>query len=184
MRRSIVNVNKQIGLPTATKQSNGKHFTQCDWNLPHWQIENLKFQKTNPTIRQEKSTMLLRNSPKPAHLCSKMWQDDMHSHEKQKRLHKRSLSDTRTYMKLDRDYTPDVVEHVKYTLEQYKRGGLLSDYMVRRCMPKPECRTALLHFLTKTHKSPMMFKPIVSQVGSARSNMAGLLLVQSLPAYL
>ena len=26
------------------------------------------------------------------------------------------LSDTRTYMRLDSDYTPDVVEHIKYTL--------------------------------------------------------------------
>jgi len=61
----------------------------------------------------------------------------------------------------DRDYTPDVVEHVRYTLEQYKRGGLLSNYMVRQCMPKPECRTALLYFLTKTHKSPMTLRTIV-----------------------
>ena len=38
------------------------------------------------------------------------------------------LSDTRTYKKLDRDYTPDVVEHINYTLHQCKRGGLLSDH--------------------------------------------------------
>jgi len=100
------------------------------------------------------------------------------------------LSDTRTYLRLDRDYTPDVVEHIKYTLQQYKRGGLLSDHMVRQCMPKTECRTALLYFLTKTHKSPMTLRPIVSQVGSATGNMATFLdhylqpIVKSLPAYL
>jgi len=93
-------------------------------------------------------------------------------------------------MKLDKDYTPDVVSHVKYTLQQYKRGGLLSDHMVKQCMPKSDCRTALLYFLTKTHKSPMTLRPIVSQVGSATGNMATFLdhylqpLVQSLPAYL
>ena len=100
------------------------------------------------------------------------------------------LSDTRTYMRLDSDYTPEVVEHIKYTLQQYKKGGLLSDHMVRRCMPKTECRTALLYFLTKTHKSPMTLRPIVSQVGSATGNMATFLdhylqpIVRSLPAYL
>ena len=56
------------------------------------------------------------------------------------------LSDARTYMRLNRDYTPDVVEHIKYTLHQYKKGGLLSDHMVRQCMPNTECRTALLYF--------------------------------------
>jgi len=40
------------------------------------------------------------------------------------------LSDTRTYKKLDRDYTPDAVQHLKYTLEQCRKGGLLSDHMV------------------------------------------------------
>ena len=100
------------------------------------------------------------------------------------------LSDTKTYKKLDRDYTQDVVQHIEYTLQQYKRGGLLSDHMVRQCMPKSEWRTALLYFLTKTHKTPMSVRPIVSQVGSATENLAAFLdhylqpIVQKLPAYL
>jgi len=100
------------------------------------------------------------------------------------------LSDAKTYRRLDRDCTPDTVEYIKYTLQQYGRGGLLSDYMVRQCMPKSEYRTALLYFLTKTHKSPMTLRPIVSQVGSATANMASFLdhylqpIVQGLPAYL
>ena len=100
------------------------------------------------------------------------------------------LSDTKTYMRLDRDYTPDVVQYIKYTLQQYSRGGLLSGHMVRQCMPRSECRTALLYFLTKTHKSPMTLRPIVSQVGSATVNMATFLdqylqpMVRELPAYL
>ncbi|XP_065892734.1 uncharacterized protein [Dysidea avara] len=100
------------------------------------------------------------------------------------------LSDTKTYKKLDRDYTQDVVQHIEYTLQQYKRGGLLSDHMVRQCMPKSEWRTALLYFLTKTHKTPMSVRSIVSQVGSATENLAAFLdhylqpIVQKLPAYL
>ena len=48
----------------------------------------------------------------------------------------------------------------------------------------------MLYFLTKTHKSPMTPRPIVSQVGSATSNMAIFLdhylqpIVKNLPAYL
>jgi len=100
------------------------------------------------------------------------------------------LLDAKTYKRLERDYTPDVEQHNRYTLEQYRKGGLLSDHMVRQCMPKPECRTALLYFLTKTHKSPMTLRPIVSQVGSTYENQAAFLdhylqpIVQSLPAYL
>ena len=100
------------------------------------------------------------------------------------------LSNTKTYKRLDRDYTPDVVEYIKYTLHQYSKGGLLSDHMVRQCMPNPECRTALLYFLTKTHKTPMTLRPIVSQVGSATVKMATFLdqylqpIVCKLPAYL
>ena len=45
------------------------------------------------------------------------------------------LSDTNTYMRLDRDYTPDVVEYIRYTLRQYGKGGLLSDHMIRQCIP-------------------------------------------------
>jgi len=97
------------------------------------------------------------------------------------------LSDTKTYMRLDRDYTPDVVQYIK---QQYSRCGLLPDHMVRQCMPKSESRTALLYFLTKTHKSPMALRPIVSQVGSATVNMATFLdqylqpMIRELPAYL
>ena len=100
------------------------------------------------------------------------------------------LSDTKTYKRLERDHTPDVAQHIRYTLEQYGRGGLLSDHMVRQCLPKSECRTALLYFLTKTHKTPMTLRPIVSQVGSATENVAAFLdhylqpIVKELPAYL
>jgi len=100
------------------------------------------------------------------------------------------LSDTKTYKRLDKDYTLEVVQHIRYTLQQYSRGGLLSDHMVRQCMPKSECRTALLYFLTKTHKTPMSLRPIVSQVGSATENVAAFLdhylqpVVKELPAYL
>jgi len=97
------------------------------------------------------------------------------------------LSDTKTYMRFDRDYTPDVVQYIKYTLQQ---GGLLSDHMIRQCVPKSECRTTLLYFLTKTHKSPMTLRPIISQVGSATVNIACFLdqylqpMVHELLAYL
>ena len=100
------------------------------------------------------------------------------------------LSDTKTYKRLDRHYTTDVVGYIRYTLEQYRRGGLLSDHMVRQCMPRTECRIALLYFLTKTHKSPMTLRPVVSQVGSATGNMASFLdhylqpIVQTVLAYL
>ena len=30
---------------------------------------------------------------------------------------------TKTYKKLDRDYTPDIVGHIRYTLQQNERGG-------------------------------------------------------------
>ena len=62
--------------------------------------------------------------------------------------------------------------------------------MVRQCLPKPECRKALLYFLTKTHKTPMTLRPIVSQVGSAIENLAAFLghhlqpIVKELLAYL
>ena len=100
------------------------------------------------------------------------------------------LSDTKTYKRLDRHYTTDVVGYIRYTLEQYRRGGLLSDLMVRQCMLRTECRTVLLYFLTKTHKSPMTLRPVVSQVGSATGNMASFLdhylqpIVQTVLAYL
>jgi len=93
-------------------------------------------------------------------------------------------------MKLDKDLTPEVAQYIKYTLQQFNQGGLLSDHMVRQCLSKSECRTALLYFLTKTHKSPMTLRPIVSQVGSATVNMATFLdkylqpIVCGLPAYL
>jgi len=80
--------------------------------------------------------------------------------------------DVKTYKRLDRDYSPDVEQHIRYTLEQNRRGGLLSD---QQYMPESECRTALLYFLTKTHKSPMTLRPIVSQVGSATENLAAFL---------
>ena len=74
------------------------------------------------------------------------------------------LSDEKTYKRLNKDYTPEVQKYITYTLEQYRRGGLLSDYMVRQCMPKTECRTALLYYLTKTHKTPMTLRPMVRSV--------------------
>jgi len=49
------------------------------------------------------------------------------------------LSDEKTYKRLNRDYTPEVQKYITYTIEQHCRGGLLSDYMVRQCMPKTEC---------------------------------------------
>ena len=100
------------------------------------------------------------------------------------------LSDTKTYMRLDRDYTADVVCYIQYTLQQFGRGGLLSDHMIRQCTPDPECRTALLYFLTKTHKTPMTLRPIVSQVNSGTVKMETFLdqylqpIVSKLPAYL
>ena len=82
------------------------------------------------------------------------------------------MPDTKTYKRLERDHIPDVVQHFRYTLEQYGRSGLLSDQMVRQCKLISECRTALLYFLAKTHKTHMTLRPIV---GSATENEAAFL---------
>jgi len=77
------------------------------------------------------------------------------------------LSDTKTYEKLDRDYTNDVAKHLRNTLEQYKKLGLLSPRMLNYCLPPAKPRTAQLYFLKKIHKNPMGIRPIVSSVNSA-----------------
>ena len=100
------------------------------------------------------------------------------------------LSDTKTYMRLDRDYTLDVAKLLRITLEQYKKRGLLSPRMTNYCLPPNQPRTAQLYFLKKIHKCPMGIRPIVSSVNSATENLAEFLdyylqpIMQQLPAYL
>ena len=100
------------------------------------------------------------------------------------------LSDTNTYTKLDRDHTPEVTKHINTTLEQYRRGGLLSLQMVNKCRPTANPRTARLYFLTKTHKSPMSIRPIVSCINCATENLSRFLdsylqpMMKQLPAFI
>ena len=47
------------------------------------------------------------------------------------------LSDTNTYKQLDRDYTLDVSEYIKTQLGHYRKGGLLSAQMIKKCTPCP-----------------------------------------------
>jgi len=82
------------------------------------------------------------------------------------------LSDPNTYTKLDRDYTLDVSEYIKTQLGHYRRGGLLSAQMIKKCTPCAEPRTARLYFLTKTHKPDLSIRPIVSSVNSATENLS------------
>ena len=100
------------------------------------------------------------------------------------------LSDTNTYVQLDRDYTPDITKIVKDTLQQLKTKGLLSPRMADYCLPPSTVRTAQIYFLKKIHKNPMGIRPIVSTVNSATANLAEFLdfylqpIMKKLPAYL
>jgi len=118
-------------------------------------------------------------------------QDHLYSgKQSQKLCERRNDSPLRHQDVHETDYTADVVRYIQYTLQQFGRGGLLSDHMIRQCMPDPECRTALLYFFTKTHKTPMTLRPIVSQVNSGTVKMETFLdqylqpIVSKLPAYL
>ena len=100
------------------------------------------------------------------------------------------LSDTNTYVRLDRDYTPDITKIVKDTLQQLKTKGSLSPRMADYCLPPSTVRTAQIYFLKKIHKNPMGIRPIVSTVNSATANLAEFLdfylqpIMKKLPAYL
>ena len=100
------------------------------------------------------------------------------------------LNDTNTYIQLDRDYTTDVTDIIKSTLQQLKTGGLLSPRMVEYCLPPPVPRTSQIYFLTKIHKNPMAIRPIVSTVNSPTVNLAEFLdyylqpIMKRLPAYI
>ena len=94
------------------------------------------------------------------------------------------LLDTNTYVKLDKDCTQAVADHITGTPETYRRGGLLSLQMVNKCKPLANPRTARLYFLTKTHKNPTSIRPIVSCSKCATENLSRQTPATNLPAYI
>ena len=100
------------------------------------------------------------------------------------------LSDTNTYLELDKNYALEVAKIVRQNLQQFKAQGLLSPRMAEYSLPSQTLRTAWIYFLKKIHKSPMGIRPIVSTINSLTANLAEFLdyylqpIMRQLPAYL
>jgi len=100
------------------------------------------------------------------------------------------LSDTRIYKKLDKDYSLAIAKHIKDILNQYRKGGILSEWMTKLHRPPNSPTAGRLYFLTKTHKNSMSIRPIVSTTNSATANLAQFLdhylqpIMKQLPAYI
>jgi len=87
-------------------------------------------------------------------------------------------------------YTPAVADHIKKTLQIYRRSGLPFLQMVNKYKPTVNPCTARLYLLTKTHKDPMSVRPIVSCINCATENLSKFLdtylqpIMKELPAYI
>ena len=60
------------------------------------------------------------------------------------------LTDTNTYLELDKDYTQHVAKIIRQSLQQLKTQGLISPRMAEYSLPSRALRMAQIYFLKNT----------------------------------
>ena len=82
------------------------------------------------------------------------------------------LSNEKYYKRLAEDLNPDINHAITNFLNNAHQRGLLDKETFLYLLPSTNCRTPIIYFLKKLHKSPTAVRPIVSHINSPTCNIS------------